>query len=111
TDITERKRAEEALREGERRFRNLVKGSVQGILIHQDRRPVYVNQAWAEIHGYTVDEVLAMESVIPLIAPDDRPRMDEFRKLRMEGGEAPSHQEGRFAHMPGQRGNRCRVEG
>ncbi|MFQ5618108.1 MAG: PAS domain S-box protein, partial [Rhodospirillales bacterium] len=93
TDITERKRAEEALREAERRFRNLVEGSVQGILIHQDRRPVYVNQAWAEIHGYTVDEVLAMESVIPLIAPDDRPRMDEFRKLRMEGGEAPSHYE------------------
>ncbi len=92
-EIAERQQAERALRRSERRFRNLVGGSIQGILIHVDRRPFYVNQAWAEIHGFTVDEVLAMETVAPLISERDKVRMAEYRTRRLRGEETPTQYE------------------
>ncbi len=90
SDITERQQAEAALSNSEQRFRNLVEGSIQGILIHRDRKPLYVNQAWADIHGYTVDEVMAMDSVDGLISEEDRARMAAYRARRMHGEEVPT---------------------
>jgi PAS domain S-box-containing protein len=83
TDISERKRAEGALRESEQRLRDLVEGSIEGILVHRDHKPLLVNEAWAEIHGYTIAEVMAMESVVPLMAPHDRERTVEYKKARL----------------------------
>ncbi len=89
-----RKRADEALRESEERFRNLVEGSLQGIVIHRDLKPLFANQAFATIHGYdTVDEILGMESIANLRAPHERARLDEHRKRRLKGEEAPSRYE------------------
>ena len=45
TDITERTHAEVKIRESEVRFRSVVQGSLQGILIHQDGRICYANAA------------------------------------------------------------------
>jgi PAS domain S-box-containing protein len=39
TDVTHQKRAERALLESEERFRNLIEGSVQGIVIHRGMTP------------------------------------------------------------------------
>jgi len=67
TDITDIKRAEEALRESEGKFRSLVEGSLQGVCIHRDLRPIFANQAFADIFGYEgVDEVLALDSLLLL---------------------------------------------
>ena len=52
TDITDRIRAEDALRESEARFRNLIEVSLQGVCIHRDGLPLFVNQACADIFGY-----------------------------------------------------------
>jgi len=72
-DITEAKQAEEALRDSEERFRNLVEGSIQGIIVHRDFKPLFVNKALAEIFGYaSIDEILALESYLDLIAPHER---------------------------------------
>ena len=76
-------------RTNEGRFRNLIEGSIQGILIHRNHKPLFVNKEWASIHGYSIEEILSMESVIPLISPHDQPRMIEYKDVRIKGGEAP----------------------
>ncbi|MCZ6466690.1 MAG: PAS domain S-box protein, partial [Alphaproteobacteria bacterium] len=91
--IAERARAEEALRESEERFRNLVEGALQGILIHRHHIPLFVNRAWADIHGYAPEEVLAMDSVVPHIALSDRARLVGYKDARLRGEDAPDRYE------------------
>jgi PAS domain S-box-containing protein len=72
TDITDIKRAEEAVRESEGKFRSLVEGSLQGVCIHRDLRPVFANQAFADIFGFAdVADVLALDSLL-LLFPEDQ---------------------------------------
>jgi PAS domain S-box-containing protein len=89
--LLERKGTEEALRDNEERFRHLIEGSIQGILIHRQDRALFVNQAYADIHGYDAPgEILAMPSLRPLIAPQEYARLIEYQQRRLQGQEAPN---------------------
>lgn len=79
--------------EYERRFRRVIEGSIQGVLIHRDHQPLFVNAAYAAIHGYTVSEVLALPSVVSLIAEDERERLVGYAIARFEGEPAPTRYE------------------
>ncbi|HZT43797.1 MAG TPA: PAS domain S-box protein [Chthonomonadaceae bacterium] len=58
-DITERKRAERALRESEERYRRIVETVQEGIWMQDvDGKTIYVNSKMAEMLGYTVEEML-----------------------------------------------------
>ena len=89
TNVTDRAKFENELSESEERFRNLVEGSVQGIIIHRDAKPVFVNESWARMHGYTVEEVLNLDSVFETFAPHERERLSELRDARLRGDEVP----------------------
>jgi PAS domain S-box-containing protein len=51
-DNTERKRAENALRESEEKFRALFEGSSQGVMLHDENKFLEVNPAAVRIMGY-----------------------------------------------------------
>ncbi len=71
-DITDRRRAEEALRESEARFRAMAEHSVDWIWSMDTRgRHLYSNQRGMENLGYAADEFLALEP-LGLIHPDDQ---------------------------------------
>jgi len=62
-DITERKQAEEALRESEIKFRTLVDQAPEALFLHDiDGRIVDVNQVTVERYGYTREQLLQMRT-------------------------------------------------
>lgn len=81
------------LQEGEELFINLAEGLIQGILVHRDFQPLFINKAYADIFGYTSDEILQMESILPLIAPYERKRLVQCNKAHMRGDYAPARYE------------------
>ncbi|MDM8541329.1 PAS domain S-box protein [Desulfococcaceae bacterium HSG9] len=92
-DITEKRKAWKAASSSDKRFRNLIEGSIEGILIHRNFKPILINQAYADIYGYSVDEILAMESVLPLFAAHERSRLSDYYEARIKGENVPSQYE------------------
>jgi PAS domain S-box-containing protein len=70
-DITERKRAEEALRESEERYKGLIDSAFDGVVIHQNGTIISANRAYAEMFGYTVEELIG-RNVLELSPPEFR---------------------------------------
>jgi PAS domain S-box-containing protein len=70
-DITDRKEAEEKLRESEERFRGLSEAAFEAILVHDGGRIVDVNHALCELVGHPWHE-LAGSDGFELIAPEHR---------------------------------------
>ena len=94
SDITERKLAEEELRENEARFRALVEQSAVGIYIIQDTRFQYVNPHLARLAGYgSPAEMIASAKIVDLVAPEQRDFIIERMQQRMAGDDAESHYE------------------
>ena len=71
-DITERRRAEEALRTAEAKYRGLVEQSLMGVYILQGERLVYLNPKAADLLGYTQQELLDAPNAFAFVHPQDR---------------------------------------
>jgi PAS domain S-box-containing protein len=92
SDITERKEAEEALQESEKKFRVLTETAASGIFIHHGERFIYVNPASEAISGYTRKELLAM-NFWDLVHPDFRELIKQRAQARQQGELVPSRYE------------------
>ncbi|UCC79233.1 MAG: PAS domain S-box protein [Candidatus Zixiibacteriota bacterium] len=85
-DVTERKRAEEALRESEEKFRNVAEQSPNMIFINRRGRIVYVNNRSAEILGYSKDEFYSPDfDFLKLIAPEYAQMVKEKYERHLRG--------------------------
>ena len=92
-NVTDRVQARLAVESSERRFRNLVEGSIQGILIHRDDKPLFVNEAWSQIFGYSAAEVRSTSTTLNFAAPEEHKRLQGYREARMNGEPAPKRYE------------------
>jgi PAS domain S-box-containing protein len=95
-ELVERKRTEEA-------YRAVVDHSLQGILIVQDYRIVFANQAMADIVGTSAQELLALspEQVRGLVYPADQALVWGRFRDRLEGKAVPPRYEYRAVRKDG----------
>ncbi|WP_434622076.1 ATP-binding protein [Azospirillum sp. B2RO_4] len=85
--IDEIDRRQQALADNERRFRDLVEGSIQGIIIHRDFHALYANDSFAAMLGLTVAEVMALPSLLSIVAVEARQSMIDNYDHLLEGGQ------------------------
>lgn len=107
-DITERKKAEQQLlgeksrledtvRESQDAYQNLVEYSTQGLALVQSGRIIKANQAFAQMCGFTLDELYNIDigELQERVHPDDVPTMLSYIESRF-AGKTSNYQEVRF---------------
>jgi len=83
-DISERKRAETALRESEEKYRFLFESAGEGILITQGDTIRFANPALSDILEYPVD-IITARPFVSFIHPQDRALVHDRHLRRMKG--------------------------
>ena len=101
-DITERKRAEEALRQSEERFRGAFEDASTGVaLVGLDNQYLRVNHALCEMLGYSEEELL-FRKTFDLTHPEDQLRSrSRTRQMTEEGGPDTRRIEKRYLRKDG----------
>ncbi|MGQ9622786.1 MAG: PAS domain S-box protein [Candidatus Caldatribacteriaceae bacterium] len=99
-DITERVRAEDTLRESERKFRILAELSPAAIVIYQDNRYIYCNRMAEILTGYTQEKILSMP-LLAFIHPEDQERARRNAEARQRGEKAEDEYELRIVRKDG----------
>jgi len=87
-------------------FKKIIENCNQGIIIHQNFKPLFVNEHWAKIHGVSVDEVMALESILPFFDAPEKDRVEIYAKTRLTESDVPDrynyygrHKNGRTLHL------------
>lgn len=93
-DMTERRQWEDELRESEAMFKTLAEKALVGIGMLQGGAYTYVNPAFADIFGYTREEIIG-QSPEMLFHPDDWPAVRDQVRRRLEGELQEAHYEAR----------------
>ncbi|HKV54795.1 MAG TPA: PAS domain S-box protein [Candidatus Binataceae bacterium] len=94
-DLTERKRAEEQIRENERRWRRLVESKLFGVVITNQEQVLDANQVYLDIIGYTIEELHDGKILRANLTPSEFKHLDErgLHQLRTTGSSMPYEKE------------------
>ena len=99
-DITEYKRAEEALRDSEAKYSAVVQQAKDGVIIIQDNNLAFVNKAMSDIAGYAHGE-MENTSYINYVAPESRAMVVERVRGRFAGEDVPAVYEAKVLRKDG----------
>ena len=92
-EAVKRKLAEEALREGEEKFRTVSEESPNMIFINKRGKIAYVNKVCEEIMGYKREEYYAPDfEFLCLIAPESKDKIRSAFKRHMDGKEVEPYE-------------------
>ena len=87
TDIEDRKRAEEKLRQDERELRRITDAIPQTIIVQgPDGSPIYANQAVLDYAGLTLEDVMTSDFRARIFHPEDLARLREERQAALARG-------------------------
>ncbi len=92
-DISERKRTELALKESENKFRVLAEKSLVGVYIVQDWKFKYVNPRFAEMFGYSVEEMISKMGPRDIASADDLEKIADGIQDKLVGENGPLYYE------------------
>jgi PAS domain S-box-containing protein len=85
TDITDRKRTEQALQESKERFRHLFEQASDGIVLaDMAGRYLDANRRTCQMLGYSHEELLAMK-VTDILSPQDCRRLEHIQAVLLDG--------------------------
>jgi PAS domain S-box-containing protein/putative nucleotidyltransferase with HDIG domain len=95
-ELADRKRAEDE-------YRSVVEHSLQGLVVVQDGRIVFANQALEGIVGYRAEELLSLspDQVVSLVHPEDREMVWGRLRDRLAGEDVPPDYEYRGVRKDG----------
>ena len=87
TDIEDRKLTEEKLREDEREIRRITDAIAQTIVVlNPSGVPIYANQAFLDLTGLTIDDVIASDFRARIFHPEDLERLHDEREAALLRG-------------------------
>jgi len=86
--VDEHRDIEAVLRKSAEKYRLLAENSLTGVFIHQNDRYVFVNERFAQIHGYSPSELIG-RPYQSLVHPADREQVARIASKRKEGAPLP----------------------
>ncbi|OQY47519.1 MAG: hypothetical protein B6242_04865 [Anaerolineaceae bacterium 4572_78] len=96
-NITIHQDYQDSLAQSEERYRTLISNIQDGVFVINNARFEFVNDAFANMFGYTTEEVIGMP-FIRLISPEDSDMVTNYHRRRLAGEDIPSNYEARFLH-------------